>query len=74
MKDYCKDCPAYYSDCDYWGEWDEGCELHGYAWFDGKGYKLFCRLPKIIKKLYLKFYRWQDERHWYKEVKEQEDE
>lgn len=64
MRDYCKDCPAAWSSCDYWGEWDEGCELNIKYYFSGKGCKLICRLPKFIKKLYLKFYRWKEDRRW----------
>ena len=62
----------YWNSCDYWGEWDEGCEVHLDSWFNGKGYKLICYMPNFIKKIYLRYYRWRDEIRWEKFIREQE--
>lgn len=70
--DCCKNCPMYWNECDYWGEWDEGCELHYCGWFNGKGYKLICYMPIFIKKLYLRYYRWREEIRWEKFIREGE--
>lgn len=52
--DYCENCPMHYLECDYWGEWNEGCSAGLDGWFDGK-YSLICKMPKIVKKVYLKY-------------------
>jgi len=60
MKDLCKKCPNY---CEYWGE---GCQTHFNGWFSSKYFKLFCHMPIFIKKLYLKYYGWREEKRWQK--------
>ena len=71
MRDNCKGCPMFWSSCDYWGECDEGCELNLEGWFDGKGYKIICYMPKPIKKIFQKYYRWKEDRRWEKIAREQ---
>ena len=73
MKDCCKNCPAYWNACDYWGEWDEGCLIYCDAWFNGKGYKLICHMPIFIKKIYLRLYRLIDDIRLEKHMREQEE-
>lgn len=73
MRDYCENCPMYWSACDYWGEWDEGCLIHCDGWFKGKGFKLVCHMPVLVKKLYLKYYNWREEIRWERIVREQEE-
>lgn len=73
MRNYCKDCPMYWNACDYWGEWDEGCEAHLDGWFDGKDHTLICKMPNFIKTIYLKYLRWKEERYWKKHIKEWEE-
>ncbi len=74
MKDYCKNCPMYWNSCDYWGEWDEGCYLHLDGWFDGKDHRWICKMPILIKKFYLKYWFWKEERYWRKNIKQYEKE
>lgn len=54
----------HWSSCDYWGEYDEGCMCGSYAWFSSKGYKFICHTPRFIKKMYVKYLNWKDERYW----------
>lgn len=69
--DYCENCPMHYLECDYWGEWDEGCSAGLDGWFDGK-YSLICKMPKVVKKVYLKCREWKDELYWKIHIKKYE--
>lgn len=69
--DYCENCPMHYLECDYWGEWDEGCSAGLDGWFDGK-YSLICKIPKVVKKIYLKCREWKDELYWKIHIKKYE--
>ena len=71
--DYCENCPMHYLECDYWGEWDEGCSAGLDGWFDGK-YSLICKMPKAVKKVYLKCREWKDELYWKIHIKKYEEE
>lgn len=71
--DYCENCPMHYLECDYWGEWDEGCSAGLDGWFDGK-YSLICKMPKVVKKVYLKCREWKDELYWKIHIKKYEEE
>lgn len=72
-KDYCKNCPMHWQECDYWGEWDEGCEAFISAFFDGK-WSLICRMPVFIKKIYEKYIRYKTEKYWEKEISKYKEE
>lgn len=74
MKDYCKNCPMYWQGQDYLGEWDEGCELWLDGWFDGEDYSLICRMPRLIKRIYLAWYRFKCDVKCLKYLNECEDE
>lgn len=71
-KYYCENCPMYYGGVDYWGEGCEGCEINLSGWFDGKDYKVICRMPRFIKWIYEKYICWKEERYWKKQSKEYE--
>lgn len=56
----CAKCPAAWSSCDYWGEWDEGCELHN-------DYFGFCKnafLPHWIIRLKIKLWQRKEDRRF----------
>lgn len=74
MRDYCEKCPMFWNERDYWGEWDESCELNLDGWFNGKDYKIICRLPHFIKRIYQKYRRWKEERYWKRYEKQYEEE
>ena len=61
-KNYCEHCPMAWCTRDYWGEYDEGCELYLESYFDGEDYKWICKMPNFIKKIYQKYNDWKLER------------
>lgn len=73
MRDCCDKCPMYWSSRDYWGECDEGCVCGLDGWFNGKNYKPICYMPIFIKKLYLKYVDWKDDRYWKKHIMDYEE-
>lgn len=71
-KDPCENCPMYWASCDYWGEWNEGCEAELDGWFDGKDYIFICKMPIFIKKIFLRYLKWKEDRYWKNYIKDYE--